>query len=603
MLRLGIFFLISLVLAGQFILFAHAQTSKTPADLPTNLVWETNNTAPIFASDKATTGGTFRTMITDFPPTFRQVGPNANSSFRGFLDENNLSLIDTHPQTEAYLPALATHWAIADDNKTAYFKLNPAARWSDGEVVTADDYLFTLTFMRSKHIVAPWYNNYYSKEITDVSKYDDYTISVTLGSAKPREDVLLNTSISPTPEHFHQLDKNWVQWANWKIAPTTGAYHIGNFRKGRYIDFVKVDNWWGKDLRYYKHRFNVDKVRIKVVRNVNVGWNLFLKGELDSYGLVLPEFWHDRAFTREFDNGWIRKFWFYNETPQPAYGLFLNLDTPLFADKNVREAIAYALNIDKMNRTLMRGDYDRLPNFHSGYGDYTNPNIQAKPFDLAKADELLNAAGWSQLGDDGIRVKDGQKLAFTVGYSQPIHTPRLALLKEDMKKAGIDMQLQLLTGASFYRNVMEKKHQAAWMGWGAGSRPAYRQHFHSDNANKPQTNNITNTADADMDKLIESYRVATTKAERVRLAHELQAKIADIGAYIPTYMVPYTREAAWAYVRLPDDVAPKRTNSLFSPMGLGTLWIDQSIRKKIQRRETLPPETVVDERYRLGGKP
>lgn len=587
-----------LIFAG----FAHAQTIKTPAELPADLVWESNDIAPTFASEQATQGGIFRTMVTDFPPTFRMVGPNANSSFVGYLRNNSLSLVDIHPQTEAYLPALATHWAVANDNKTAYFKLNPAAKWSDGKPVTADDYLFTLTFMRSPHIVAPWYNNHYSKEITDVSKFDDYTISVTLGAAKPREDVLRNTSISPTPKHFHQLDNNWVQWANWKIAPTTGPYQIGAFRKGRYIDFVKVKHWWGKDLRYYKHRFNVDKVRVKVVRNTNVGWNLFLKGELDSYGLVLPEFWHDRAFSREFDKGWIRKFWFYNETPQPTYGLFLNLNTPLFADKNVRLAIAYALNIDKMNRTLMRGDYDRLPNFHSGYGDYTNPSVQAKPFDLAKANELLDAAGWAQFGDDGIRVKDGQRLAFTVGYSLPIHTPRLALLKEEMKKAGIEMQLQLLTGASFYRNLMEKKHQAAWMGWGAGGRPAYRQFFHSDNANKPQTNNITNSTDSEMDKLIDAYRIATTKPERVRLAHQLQAKIAEIGAYIPTYMVPYTREAAWAYIRLPDDIAPKRAQALFDPMGLGALWIDKSIRKRIKNNETLPAETVVDKRYRLGGK-
>lgn len=598
----SIFYTLLTTLSWLSLSISQAQTIKTRADLPDDLVWETNNSAPTFASDKAIIGGTFRTMITDFPPTFRQVGPNSNSSFRGFLDVNNLSLIDIHPQTDEYLPALATHWALSHDNKTAYFKLNHNARWSDGEPVTADDYLFTIEFMRSPHIIAPWYNNYYQNEITEVIKYDDQTISVTLANAKPREDVLRNTAISPTPKHFHQLDKHWVQWANWRIAPTTGPYVIGSFRKGRYIDFVKVANWWGQDLRYYRHRFNVDKIRVKVIRNLNVGWNMFLKGELDSFGVILPEYWHERATTKAFKNGWIRKFWFYNETPQPTLGLFINLSDPLFADKRVREAIAYALNIDKMNRSLLRGDYDRLPNFHTGYGDYTNPNIRAKPFDLNKANALLDAAGWQTLGDDGIRVKGGQKLSFKVSYSSAQHTPRLALLKEEMKKAGIDMQLQLLTGASAYRNIMEKKHQIAWMGWGGGGRPAYRQHFHSDNANKPQTNNITNTADPKMDKLIEAYRVATTKAERIQLAHKLQTLIADMGAYIPTYMVPYTREAAWAYVRLPDGIAPKKAGQLFDPMGLGTLWIDPNIKKQIQRKEILPAETIIETRYRLGAK-
>lgn len=597
-----IFKVIGIFWAILYIGTAHAQSVKTPADLPTDLVWQSNDSAPVFASEQAISGGTFRTMINDFPPTFRQVGPNSNSSFRGFLGTNNLSLIGIHPQTDEYIPELATHWAIAADNKTAYFKLNPAARWSDGKPVTAADYLFTLEFMRSPHIIAPWYNNHYSKEITAVTQYDDYTISITLGTAKPRDDVLLEASISPTPKHFHRLDENWVTWANWKIAPTTGAYVIGNFRKGRYIDFVKVKNWWGRDLRYFRHRFNVDKVRIKVVRNLNVGWNMFLKGELDSFAVILPEYWHERAAGKAFDNGWIRKFWFYNETPQPAYGLFLNLKEPLFSDKRIREAIAYALNIDKMNKQLLRGDYDRLPNFHTGYGDYSNPDIKPKPFDLDKANALLDAAGWDKVGDDGIRKKDGKSLAFKVSYSRAIHTPRLALLKEEMKKAGIDMQLQLLTGASAYRNLMEKKHQVAWMGWGVGHRPAYRQHFHSDNANKPQTNNVTNTSDPEMDELIAAYRAATSKPERVRLAHALQQKVADIGAYIPTYMVPYTREAAWAYVRLPEDIAPKQAGSLFSPMGLGTLWIDPTIKEKIKNKEKLPPTTIIDRRYRIGSE-
>lgn len=583
-----------------FLLFVVGIISTANAkELPSNIVWQSNDSAPIFASDKAIKGGVFRTFIDDFPPTFRQVGPSSNSSFRGFLDSNALSLIELHPQTEEIIPALATHWAVAADNKTAYFKLNPNAKWSDGKPVTADDYVFMLVFMRSEYIVAPWYNNHYSKEIVSVTKYDDYTISVELGSAKPSQDVIINTNLSPLPKHFHQLNKDWVQWANWRVAPVTGPYQISDFHKGRYIDFSRVENWWGENERYYKNRFNVDKVRIKVVRNQNIAWNMFLKGDLDSFALVLPEYWHDRAFGDKFDKGWIRKYWFYNITRQPSQGLFLNLADPLFADKQVREAIAYALNIDKMNQTLLRGDYDRLPNFHTGYGEYTNPNIQAKPFDLAKANQLLDEAGWQSRDEDGVRVKASKRLAFKVTYSRGEHSARLALLKEEALKAGIEINLQLLTGASAYHNIMEKKHQAAWLGWSTGFRPAYWQHFHSDNANKPQTNNITNTADSELDALIMQYRESGDSAEKIKLAHQIQQKVADIGAYIPTYMVPYTREGAWAYVQVPDDILPKYASQIFDPMGLGTLWLDPQIKEKIDQGETLPKTTIVDETYRM----
>ncbi len=98
-------------------------------------------------------------------------------------------------------------------------------------------------------------------------------------------------------------------------------------------------------------------------------------------------------------------------------------------------------------------------------------------------------------------------------------------------------------------------------------------------------------------------RAATSKAERVRLAHAIQVRIAEIGAFIPSYMVPYTREAAWAYVRLPKDIAPKTAGSLFDPMGLGTLWIDPNIKAQIDDKVNLPVETIIDERYRIGKKP
>ncbi len=127
--------------------------------LPGDLKWLTNDSDPVFASPDARKGGILRDAILDFPLTFRVVGPDSNSSFRGEILGNQLSLIGIHPNTLNTIPELATHWAYGNDKKTMYFKLNPGARWSDGVPVTADDFAFTLEFMRSKHIVAPWYND------------------------------------------------------------------------------------------------------------------------------------------------------------------------------------------------------------------------------------------------------------------------------------------------------------------------------------------------------------------------------------------------------------------------------------------------------------
>jgi len=476
--------------------------------LPGGLVWQTNNDDPAFASEQAVKGGTLRMFILSFPLTLRNVGPDSNGSFRGNIDGNRLSLTTFHPDTLNIIPQLATHWAYDEDGKTIYYKLAPDARWSDGREVTADDYLFTLEFMRSEYIVAPWYNNHYTKEIITVKKYDDYTISVTGANQKPETDMHYYYSLSPVPRHFHKLDENWVTDYNWRVQPNVGPYQISKVNKGKSIEFKLKQDWWAKDLKYFKHRFNVNKVRFTVIRDLETAFRHFLKGELDTFTMVDPKFWHERSKHQLFEDGYIHRIWFYNDTPQPSYGLFLNQENALLADKNIRYAVAHAINMDKLLNKVLRGDYLRLHNIHTGYGDYTNTDIRARAFDLDKVDEYLTAAGWGQRGPDGIRVKAGASLSFTITYGVPDHTDRLILLKEEAKKAGIEFKLELLDSSASFKKILEKKHDIAWMGWSTGLRPAYWQHFHSENAHKTQTNNITNTALPELDAVIMEYRSA-----------------------------------------------------------------------------------------------
>ena len=159
------------------VIFFQANDLKAQ-ELPGDLKWLTNETDPVYASSDATKGGTFKTGLLSFPLTFRVVGPDANSGFRSAILGNQLSLIGIHPNTENIIPELATHWAFGKDKKTMYFKLNKNARWSDGHPVTAHDFTYTLEFMRSKHIIAPWYNDYYTREIDKVTIFDDHTIAV-----------------------------------------------------------------------------------------------------------------------------------------------------------------------------------------------------------------------------------------------------------------------------------------------------------------------------------------------------------------------------------------------------------------------------------------
>jgi len=579
-----------------------ADISKTPP--PADLEWLTNDSDPVYASPVAKNGGTLNSWILSFPLTFRVVGPDSNSSFRSAILGNQLSLIGIHPNTENIVPELATNWAYGNDKKTMYFKLNKKARWSDATPVTAHDFAYTLEFMRSKHIIAPWYNDYYSKEIDKVIVYDDHTLAVVSTKAQP--DLHLKIGISPTPRHFYgELGEDFVGRYNWKIAPNTGPYQISDFKKGKYIKFKRKKDWWAKDLRYFKNRFNVDRVVFKVVRDINILWEYFKKAKVDVFPITMPKYWHVKSKTPVIENGYVYRIWFFNDTQQSAQGMWLNQDREIFEDRNVRYAFAHAMNVQKIIEKVLRNDYFRLEHGFMGYGRYSNNTIRARQFDLDKVRYYMNQAGW-QRGSDGIWEKNGKRFSVEVSYSQDDHTPRLVVLKEEAKKAGIELRLQKLDPSAAYKKVLEKKHDVAWSGWSTSLRPQYWEHFHSINAHRPQTNNITNTDDPDMDKLIDAYRDSLDEEERIKLSVKIQEKIHEIGAFVPTFMVPYVREAYWRWWKLPKVPGTKQSTSLFDPFGSttgGLFWFDEDLynetKQAMKKKKMFPPVIIIDETYKV----
>ena len=568
-----------------------AEGDGLPDELPAGLVWETNDTDPTFASPDAKRGGTFRTSMLSFPLTIRRVGPDSNGSFAGPLRYNQLGPVTYHPNTRRPIPSLATHWAYGPDGRSLYYRLNPKARWSDGAPVTADDYIFAVKFMRSKQIVAPWYNNYYTERIRDVKRYDDHTIGIQGADPKPLHEMHYQYAFGPVPKHFHEprMTEDWVQATNWEIEPNTGPYQISKVDKGKTIEMSRKADWWANDERYLRHRFNPDKIRYRVIRELNVAYQHFVKGELDTFGLVLPLYWHEKARGPEYDAGYIAKYWFYNDLPVPSAGMYLNTENPILADARVRFGLAHAMNFDRVIETVLRGDYDRMPTFQLGFGDYDNRLIHAREFDIDKANAYFDDAGFAERGGDGIRVRDGQRLSLRVTYGAPHHTERLVILREEARKAGVELELQLLDGSSSFKTMQEKKHEIAWMAWASqGLSPRYWEHFHSANAGKPQTNNLANHANPEMDDLIMSFRASSDLEERIALAHRLEQMVHDSGVVIPTFQVPYTREGAWRWVKLPEWLGTRTTGALFNPHRLsagifssgGLFWIDEAEKER-----------------------
>ncbi|GJA12632.1 ABC transporter substrate-binding protein [Aeromonas caviae] len=580
------------------------------ATLPADLKWESNDTDPVYADPEAKRGGTFRDFMSSFPLTLRKYGPDSNGGFAAYVRETNLPLLSTHPVTRNPIPMLANQWAFGTDNKTLYFRINPKARWSDGQPVTADDWVFTLKMMRSKEINDPWYNNYYSTQISEVTKFDDHTLAITSGTEKSREDLLEALPFTPEPSHAIKLTANWVKEYNWKVLPVTGPYQTGELRKGKSVTFDRVKDWWGNDERYFQHRFNPDRIEIKVLRDQNIAWQHFLRGELDTFPLVMPNWWHDKSKTAEFEKGYIERLWFYNQTPQPPMGLYLNTADPLLSNLDVRLGIQHALALDKMIATLLRGDYQRLNTYGSGQGEFTNTDLKARPFDPALAREFFAKAGFTKTGPDGILRNDkGQPLSLSITYTTAEHAQRLTLLREEAKKAGLNLELNLMDASAGFKSMLEKKHQSAWMAWSGGRYPAYWEHFHRVNANKPQTNNIMNIDDDRISALVEQYDKAFDFSKKADLSRQIQQRLYELASFVPAYQVPYTRAGAWRWIRLPKVPATPQSDLLYWPLDGsnsgysfgGLLWIDEAAkaqtRAAIKGGQTFPPVTITDTTY------
>jgi microcin C transport system substrate-binding protein len=275
------------------------------------------------------------------------------------------------------------------------------------------------------------------------------------------------------------------------------------------------------------------------------------------------------------------------------------------------------MNFEKLIKTVLRGDFERLNTLNDGYGDYTNRAIKAREFDLRKAEYYFNLAGWTERGSDGIRIKNGQRLSLNVNYSSAESTPRLLILKQEAANAGLELTLQLLDGTASFKQVLEKKHQIAWLAFGSGGGAAptmYWEFFHSVNAHKPQTNNICNVDDPTIDKKIDAYQAATNLSERIHLAHEIEQLVYDNGAFIPGYTASYSRQAFWRWLKLPPGRGTRSSDDLFDPFGGnviadtfggsgGLFWIDEDEKAKVQKArilgEKFPPINILDETWRV----
>ena len=603
----------------------------TPEDIPDHLVWDDGMDLPDLGSPQAKKGGTLFMAISDFPRTLRPVGPDANGSFRSYLQDESLytyavrhpNVTHIGPEGHRYYPAIAKEWSIDRDTKTVYVRLNSEARWSDGEPVTTEDVTFAFFFYQSSYIRAPWSNNFYHRNFTELAVYDETRFSVSMAEAKPDMSRFVLYDLRPIPRHFFMdLGDDYPERYQWRFMPTTGAYVIKDedIRKGRSITFTRLDDWWAKDAKFWRNRYNPDRIHFTVIRDKAKAFESFKKGELDTLRLREPEYWFDKlaADDRLVADGYIHKHQFYNEIPRPTWGLWVNTAQPPLDDKAVRQGLQYATNWDLVIEKYFRGTFVRMRTTADGYGEFTRPDLQPRPYSVQKALAKFAEAGFTKRGSDGILVNDqGQRLSVTLTTGYQSYRDILTILREEALRAGLEYRLEILDQTASFKKAQEKKHDVVFTAFAVSAEmyPRYWETYHSVNAYdrafladgsinpdrkpKPQTNNLHSLANSELDTLIERYRGSEDAGEMIELAYEMEGILHEEAVFSPGFVMPFIQAGSWRWVGFPDDFSHKLANYYESEW---VQWIDEGMKEDTlaakRSGKTFPPSVKVYEKYR-----
>ena len=587
-----------------------------PSEIPAGLVWQNGMDQPEIGDPASKKGGVFRRYIPSFPPTIRPIGPNANNFFRGDLyDYIDIPLVSLHPETMEMIPGIAREWASSEDGRTIYFHLDPEARYSDGEPVRAKDFLITAYLQVSDNIVSPYAKQYYRENMAQIAMYDDLTISISLPEAKIYAPFIAGAITPSSPKFYSEYGPDYAERYQWRFPPTTGAYEVlpDGIVNGVSITQTHVKNWWAKDRKYYKYRFNPDKLVNTVVRDESKAFELFRAGELDTFLITLPELWYEKSEIDPVYKGYIERYTFYKRYPKLPRGLYLNVAKPPLNDLNVRIGIQHAMNWQKVIDVLFRGDFQRLNAFNEGYVTFSDPSIVARPFSIPLAREAFAKAGYTVEGRDGILTKpDGTRLSASVSYPGMQQYDRIfGVLREEAKTCGFELRLDTLEASVLYKKQMQKQHEMVIGSWQIQPPvPDFYQFLHSTNAIdekgnlKPQTNNTFSWHRADTDVLSEKVRTATTAEELKEAAWKLQRIMHDEAIFVPGYTVDFVRIGAWRWVKWPDCENTRFSAPVvYDPHEVFVFWVDDEVKAETQaaRRsgKVYPEVTKTIDVYRL----
>jgi len=551
--------------------------------------WETNTDFDFIGDPRAVKGGVYRDATLDFPGTLRMYGPEANTSTNyAIMSMTYETLLTLHPTTLQYIPVIATHWQISPDKQTFRFRINPNARFSDGTAVTSDDVVASWTLMTDKTLQDPANLEVFGRFEIPVAE-SRYIVKVRAKELGWQNFDFFGGSLRIFPAQVLKTVNGaaYLKDYNFKLIPGSGPYVVKpeDVIKGKSVSLRRRNDYWAAKYRANVGQYNFDEIRYVVVRDENLMFELFKKGELDSYRVNRSKIWVQELDTDKFKQGLLIKRKVFTSYPASIQFMAFNTRRKPWDDVRMRKAIALLFDRQTLIEKLFFKEYFPIVSFFPGT-IYENPNNPKNAYDPPAALKLLAEAGWKDRDSQGRLTKDGKPLQLELIYGDKGSETYLTVFQDGLRKVGVTLNLRLVAPETRWKMEMQRQFEFVAAGWGAGSVfPMPGVEYKSSLADQLNTNNISGFKDKRIDEICDEYDKSFDVKKRTALLQELDGILTNQYHYVMDWYPPAERLAYWNKFGYPLGTLSK-IGEYYGSLGPGIpqlWWIDPDKNAKLEQ--------------------
>jgi len=430
---------------------------------------------------------------------------------------------DLSPHFDALLP-LAVEQPVID------FHLRHGVLFHDGHPFSANDVLFTWRAIMDPVNLSPRASDFEPIEAIEV--VDPYQVRVVY--KRLFSPAITAWTIGILPEHLlnraaleaearakgltgDKLAHFGMRDSAFNRHPIgAGAFRFVSWSSDEEIVLARFDDYWEGPAEYRDYVY-------RVLPDVFIQELEFRAGTIDSYGAEPHQVARYKKDPRYQPFSRLGSGYTY---------IGYNLRQPMFQDVRVRRALGMAVDVEQIIRYLLYGEGERVTGPYPRTTPWYDRSVKPLPYDPAAAARLLDEAGW-HLGADGIRAKEGSRLAFTLitNHGNAQRKAIGTIVQDQWRKIGVDCSFQLFEWAVFLKDFINPgRFDACILGWSMGRDFDLYQLWHSSQTH-PQQLNFVGYANPKADRLIEELRRTYDEATQTRLARRLHRVIAADAPY------------------------------------------------------------------------